>query len=105
MGHLERGEKNVSFSSIVRVASALDVTVSELFHGLESGETQSGASARSGRRSRVSNPVGLERGRVLSQLAVVERGVRALKEMALGAAEKPSRRKVKSNGPPMAHKT
>ena len=25
MGHLERGEKNLSFSSIVRVANALDV--------------------------------------------------------------------------------
>jgi len=35
MGHLERGEKNVSFLSILRVANALGITLSELLAGLE----------------------------------------------------------------------
>src|SRR5580658_10270452 len=35
MGHLERGEKNVSFSSLARVAGALSLPISELFTGLE----------------------------------------------------------------------
>jgi transcriptional regulator with XRE-family HTH domain len=35
MGHLERGEKNVSFSTLVRVATALGVSLRDLFAGLE----------------------------------------------------------------------
>lgn len=30
MGHIERGEKNVSFNTLVRLADALDITVSEM---------------------------------------------------------------------------
>ena len=30
MGHLERGEKNVSFNTLVRLAEALEISVSEL---------------------------------------------------------------------------
>jgi transcriptional regulator with XRE-family HTH domain len=30
MGHIERGEKNVSFNTLVRLADALGITVSEL---------------------------------------------------------------------------
>ena len=30
MGHIERGEKNVSFSTLVRLSEALGITVSEL---------------------------------------------------------------------------
>ena len=39
MGHLERGEKNLSFLSILRVANALGVTLSELLAGLEKGDS------------------------------------------------------------------
>jgi transcriptional regulator with XRE-family HTH domain len=35
VGHLERGEKNVSFGTLVRVAEALGVKLSELFKGIE----------------------------------------------------------------------
>lgn len=30
MGHLERGEKNVSFNTLARLADALDISLSEL---------------------------------------------------------------------------
>jgi transcriptional regulator with XRE-family HTH domain len=43
MGHLERGEKNLSFRSMMRVAGAVDVPLSALFSGLagcgKTGET------------------------------------------------------------------
>ena len=35
MGTIERGESNLSFQNIVRVAKALNVTLSSLFAGLE----------------------------------------------------------------------
>jgi transcriptional regulator with XRE-family HTH domain len=38
MGHLERGEKNLSFRSMMRVAEALGVPLSVLFSGLEKGD-------------------------------------------------------------------
>lgn len=91
MGHLERGEKNLSFSSIVKVASGLNVTVSELFRGLESGKAEPEASVPSSHYPGASNPAGLERDRVLRELATLERGVRALKKMALAVTDKPSR--------------
>ena len=36
MGTVERGESNLSFQNIARVAATLDVPLSELFSGLES---------------------------------------------------------------------
>jgi len=35
MGHLERGEKNVSFMSMARVAKALGITMSNLLSGVD----------------------------------------------------------------------
>src|ERR1035438_7755329 len=35
MGHLERGEKNVSLASLAKVANALGITLSELFSGVQ----------------------------------------------------------------------
>jgi transcriptional regulator with XRE-family HTH domain len=71
MGHLERGEKNVSFLSILRVASALGVTLSELFAGLEKGE-----SAKIVKRK--TSPAATK-GRALAEVATLERSARALK--------------------------
>ncbi len=84
MGHLERGEKNVSFRSMVRVATALNVTLSELFTGLEAGESEA-ESHRVGRaRLKPSErQAELNRGRVLKELATLERTVRTLKEITL----------------------
>ena len=33
IGGIERGERNVSLRNIIRIASALEVTISELFEG------------------------------------------------------------------------
>ena len=72
MGHLERGEKNLSFLSILRVASALGVTLSELLAGLEKGD-----SARITNRKTAG--VRAANNRALEEVAALERSVRALK--------------------------
>jgi transcriptional regulator with XRE-family HTH domain len=58
--HLERGEKNVSFGTLVRVADALGVRLSELFKGIEDLK-QSPESAntpkRKTRRGQTAQPV------------------------------------------------
>ncbi len=85
MGHLERGEKNISFGSTLRVANALGVTLSELFAGLETTETSTtGKSARLKSLSRLRNPslrAGLDRDQVVKVLASLERSVNALREI------------------------
>jgi transcriptional regulator with XRE-family HTH domain len=40
MGHLERGEKNVSFTTLVRLSDALGITVSELLSDERSTATK-----------------------------------------------------------------
>ena len=72
MGHLERGEKNLSFLSILRVANALGVTLSELLAGLEKGD-----SARITNRKIAGVPAA--NNRALEEVAALERSVRALK--------------------------
>lgn len=81
MGHLERGEKNMSFSSIVRVANALDVRLSDLFAGLEEGTSTT--SPKSGRGGRISKKVRaeLDKPRALRQLATLERAVSTLRKV------------------------
>jgi transcriptional regulator with XRE-family HTH domain len=72
MGHLERGEKNLSFLSMLRVANALGVTLSELLAGLEKGDA-----------ARIANPkatsVPAAKSRALEEVAALERSARALK--------------------------
>jgi transcriptional regulator with XRE-family HTH domain len=72
MGHLERGEKNVSFLSILRVANALGVTPSELLAGLEKGDLAKIASPTAA-------GVPAAKSRALEEVATLERSVRALK--------------------------
>src|ERR1700689_3221068 len=66
MGHLERGEKNVSFLSILRVANALGVTPSELLAGLEKGDL-----------ARIASPTAADvpaaKSRALEEVATLER--------------------------------
>ena len=54
MGTVERGESNLSFQNIVKVAASLDVTLSALFQGLE-GKAQGLAAEAAG--AKVSKPV------------------------------------------------
>jgi hypothetical protein len=77
MGHLERGEKNVSFSSIVKVANALGVPLSKMFDGLE---TASGTPVA--RLRPVSKPE-LNRQMLAKEVAVLERTVQKLKDLAM----------------------
>jgi len=84
MGHLERGEKNVSFLSMLRVASALGVTLSELVAGVEKGE-----SAKLAKR-KVRGPAA-SKGRALEEVATLERSARALKGL-LGKSAPSSKR-------------
>jgi transcriptional regulator with XRE-family HTH domain len=83
MGHIERGEKNISFNSLAKVAGALGVPISELFADLEArgGETKATRQlAPRGNRGRQS---GLDRDKLLKGLAALERGIRALREIAI----------------------
>ena len=75
-GHIERGEKNVSFMSIVRVADALNVELAELFAGLETGGQLSRGRKRKESISR------LDRHRILREVLALKRATRNLKELA-----------------------
>ena len=90
MGHLERGEKNVSITSIVRVSSALSITLSELFAGIDGGDEPQLAASRTPEASN-----GMDRSRILRELAVAERSIQAAKEIAspLGDRQATSSRK------------
>ena len=72
LGHLETGRKDFRLTSIIRVADALGVTLSELFAGLEPGEpTRIG---RNIRRSRV------DQYGVLKELASLRKEMEDLKK-------------------------
>jgi len=51
VGQIERGEKNISFGNLSKVAGVLGVTLSELLSGLEDGQATELQPNRSGRRS------------------------------------------------------
>ena len=87
MGHLERGEKNVSFSSLARVAGALSLPISELFKDLErDGMTAKERGRKAPRRTTTDE---LSRDTLLKKLAVLERGVQSLKEVVLSSRPSP----------------
>ena len=45
VGQIERGEKNISFENLIKLASVLGVTASELFSVLDSGDLRDAAKA------------------------------------------------------------
>jgi transcriptional regulator with XRE-family HTH domain len=94
MGHLERGEKNLSFLSILRVAKALGITLSGLLAGFEKGE-----SARLANRKTSSAPAA-SRGRALGQVATMERSLRALKGVLAETAASSKRDRRSRKNPP-----
>jgi transcriptional regulator with XRE-family HTH domain len=71
MGHLERGEKNVSITSVVRVSDALGITLSELFAGIDIGE----AAATPQKSSEQ-----LDRARLLREIGAIEKDIQKLKD-------------------------
>jgi transcriptional regulator with XRE-family HTH domain len=90
MGHLERGEKNVSFSSILRVANALDVSLGNLFAGIESEDEKPGTrNAATKRTPNARKAVELGRQKALRELASAERALASLKEFLAGSRSEP----------------
>jgi transcriptional regulator with XRE-family HTH domain len=81
MGHIERGEKNLSFGSMVRVANALGVSLSDLFKGLENGEVLSPSGVAHRDRARKAAGSKLDRDRLIREVAVLERVLRTLKKL------------------------
>ena len=71
LGHLETGRKDFRLTTIIRVADALGVTLSELFAGLERGEA-----FKSRRHARPP-----DQDRVRQELAVLERTIRNLRAL------------------------
>ena len=88
-GSLERGEKNVSFHALVLIARCFDMTLAELFSGLEAGE-------RPKPKARTDRPRLNVELALLQEATNLERSVRALKTIALsldeGIVEKTGRR-------------
>lgn len=56
MGTIERGESNLSFQNIAKVASALGVTLSALFMGLEDRATGFAAPVKGPRAAKTGKP-------------------------------------------------
>ena len=56
MGTIERGESNLSFQNIAKVATALDVTLSVLFMGLEDRAGSPAAPAAGSRAAKAAKP-------------------------------------------------
>jgi hypothetical protein len=83
MGHLERGEKNVSITSIVRVSDALGITLSELFSGVDGGDS---LATKIGVRTTVA---GIDRSKLIRELAALERCVVGIRQLATVEAEQP----------------
>ncbi len=84
MGHLERGEKNVSFSSLAKVAGALSVPISDLFTDLERAGIPTKEAGRPAQRSQTDE---FNRDTVLKKLAVLERGFQSLKDVVLRSSQ------------------
>jgi hypothetical protein len=74
LGHLETGRKDFRLTTIIRVADALGVTLSELFAGLEHGEPFRSKRIRHGT---------LALTRMRQEVEILERAVRNLKQITL----------------------
>jgi transcriptional regulator with XRE-family HTH domain len=72
LGHLETGRKDFRLTTIIRVADALGVTLSELFAGLERGEAL---------KSKPIHPRPPDQDRMRQELAVLESTTRNLKAL------------------------
>jgi hypothetical protein len=84
MGHLERGEKNVSITSVVRVSAALGITLSELFAGIDGGDESVPLPRR-----KLQNSAELDRKRLLLELAAAERSIQVAREIAAPPVTEP----------------
>jgi DNA-binding XRE family transcriptional regulator len=75
IGHLETGRKDFRMTTVIRLAEALGVTLSELFARIEAGDQfkpKRGAMARAARAH------------MIREIDALERGIQKLKELANG---------------------
>ena len=72
LGHLETGRKDFRLTTVIRVAEALGVTLSDLFAGVEDGEQMKVKQLR---------PGPLDRLRVRRELDVLDQSVKNLREL------------------------
>jgi transcriptional regulator with XRE-family HTH domain len=78
-GSPERGEKNASGYALVLISRCLGITLSELFAGLETGESvESTLRTRFRSRKVASDHGAMDRSRVLSEFSVLERSIRTI---------------------------
>ncbi len=98
VGHLERGEKNLSLGTILRVAGALNVSLLQLFDGVEVREISGAMETPKNdqRRSKVSDGAGLDRAVLLAALTSLERDIRRLKILAAPRGKQAPTTKKKS---------
>jgi hypothetical protein len=89
MGHLERGEKNVSLKSLVRVSDALEITISDLLHGVSGGEKDEAKSHPGAERQ-------IDHERLMREVLRLEQTVAAVRQIvAPESAAVRSKRKAK----------
>lgn len=96
IGQIERGEKNISFGNLSKVAGVLGVTLSELLAGLEDGAPLDEAANRAGqsRMQRASEPPQrtLEFQRLAKRLRLqgeaINETIQALDGLAAGSSSK-----------------
>src|SRR5712691_133979 len=87
-GSLERGEKNCSFHALVLIAQCFGMTLSEMFAGLEAGESSASNTAEQSRQRRAtSDDCDMDRKKVLQEVLAIERTARTLKKIALAPKE------------------
>jgi hypothetical protein len=76
----------------VLIARCFDMTLSELFAGLENGESASTGQQQKGRKARGDHGE-MDRRRVLKEVANLEESARTLKEIALTDDKRPRKPK------------
>ena len=100
IGHVELGKKNISFNNLVTVASTLGLTLSELFSGLEDGDTPNEQPQDSTRRrpseatATLTGKVPADVNRLLTELRVqrltMERALATLHQLIVDPSVHPS---------------
>ena len=99
IGQIERGEKNISFENLSKVAAVLGVTLSELFSGLEDGSALGGAPKRAPLPGAERTSEGVRRTLELQRLArrlrlqnsALNQTIQALDELAVRSSPRRTR--------------
>lgn len=102
IGQIERGEKNISFSNLVKISGVLGVTLSELLAGLEDGAVTvpvSDASSSVNRKAPSGNSA-LKIKKILRQLrtqqAALDQSLASLEALAIPPGRASSAKRTRS---------